>query len=670
MKHQSHIFPFLWVKGEPIERVRQEIEHVKASGIDEFVVESRTHPHFLEDQWWSDFEEMLKIAQELDMKVWLLDDAHFPTGYANGAVKEHPNLKKNYLFYSAVDLYSEGYELSVNLNLLRKPKRKWSDRKRSEAYYQAIEHNVIEALVAYPLVEDNIISENYLDLSEYMEQDFLHFTFPKGVWRLFVVYRTTENGGEEHYIDMLQKESVKLLLETIYEPHYARFKDYFGTVFRGFFSDEPGFGNATGFARDEIIGQKDMALPWSQDVAEKLKNNLVHLPLLWKESAEKNNSKAIRLRYMNLVTDLYSQNFSQQIGNWCQERGVDYIGHIIEDNNMHARLGTGAGHYFKAMEGQSMAGIDIISTQITIGGDETFRTNNSQNDGIFYQYCLPKLADSSAQLDPTKTNQAFCELYGAYGWQLTSRNMKWIMDSLLVRGVTNFVPHAFSMASFPDLDSPPHFYANGFNPQFPLFSKLMEYMGKSADLFSGARVEAKVAILYHAELEWLGDYMKMQVPSKILSQSQIDFLYLPTNWLEKMTITSDGFCLNNHHFEKIIIPRTEFLPQKVYDVLQRLPQGSVLFVDDYPTACVDENQVLPRSFTYFEKIGLDDLPDKLSNYRLVQVSEQSSAKIAARHQIQQGTNYILVHNESLNDSYEILIPSFGKKYVYDYDVIS
>lgn len=670
MVHQSHIFPFLWVKGEPIERVRNEIEKIKSSGIDEFVVESRPHPHFLQEKWWSDFGDILQIANELEMRIWLLDDAHFPTGYANGAIKEHPELKKNYLFFNAVDLYSEGFELSVNLNLLRKPKRKWSDQKRSEAYYQSIELNKIEALVAYPLLEDNIVSEDYLDLTVYMEQDFLNYTFPKGVWRLFVVYRTTENGGEELYIDMLQEDSVKLLIDSVYEPHFIHFNKYFGNTFRGFFSDEPGFGNASGFSRDEIIGQKDMALPWSQEVADILRDQKALLPLLWKTSLEKSACQAIRYKYMNLITDIYSRNFTQQLGNWCNERGVEYIGHIIEDNNMHARLGTGAGHYFKAMEGQTMAGIDIISTQITIGGDESFRTNSSQNDGTFYQYCLPKLADSSAQLDPNKANQAFCELYGAYGWQLTSRNMKWIMDSLMVRGVTNFVPHAFSMDSFPDLDSPPHFYANGFNPQFPLFSKLMSHMGKSADLYSGAKVKAKVAILYHAELEWLGDYMKVQVPSKVLSQAQIDFLYLPTNWIEKTSIRSDGFQINNHHFEKIIIPRTEFLPKPVFEFIQKLPKDIVIFVDAYPNAIVNENGAHPFDFKDFEKIFLADLPEKLSSYKMIELIGRHAAKIAVRCQVKNGIDYLLVHNESLNDHYTYTITPLYKQYIYSYGMLS
>ena len=61
---------------------------------------------------------------------------------------------------------------------------------------------------------------------------------------------------------------------------------------------------------------------------------------------------------MDTVTRLYEKNFSRQLGRWCSGHSVSYIGHIIEDNNVNGRLGCGAGHYFRAMSGQEMAGID------------------------------------------------------------------------------------------------------------------------------------------------------------------------------------------------------------------------------------------------------------------------------------------------------------------------
>ncbi|MFV0556748.1 MAG: hypothetical protein ACK5LM_06595 [Lactovum sp.] len=665
-EHQSHIFPFLWLKGEEISRVKEEINGIKESNIDEFVIESRTHPEFLKEGWWEDFYQILEYAKALDMRVWLLDDAHFPTGYANGAVKQRLDLKKEYLYYSSADVYSEAYELTLNINLMRKPKRKWSDRKKPESYERAIEKNEIQAIVAYPLLYDNILSESYIDLTTFKDLEFLNYTFPKGNWRVFVLYQTTENAGDSDYINMLSKDSVNLLVDTVYETHYQKFSSYFGNVFRGFFSDEPGFGNILDFSKDNKIG-KDMALPWSAEVAEYLKEDLPFLALLWNETKEKNKQKSIRLKYMTLITDLYRKNFSQNIGDWCKKRNVDYIGHVIEDNNMHSRLGRGAGHYFKAMKGQSMAGIDIISSQITIAGDESFRTNSSQNDGTFYQYCLPKLADSCAQLDPEKSRQAFCELYGAYGWQLSIRNMKWILDSLLVRGIYNFVPHAFSMSEFPDLDSPPHFYANGCNPQFPLFKTLMQEMGAASNLLSGGKLDVKLAILYDAELEWLAESMKMQVPSKVLSQHQIDFLYLTIEDLDKAIIKENTFQIHQQTFEKLIIPQTDTLPKRVYDFIQKLDEEVFIFINQVPLFYVDDEQTKLTNFKEHNSYSLDELVLQTESYKNIKQLDKGNAKLAVRRQIKNGEDWMMVHNESLNDSYQFSFLKL-KKYCYEYDL--
>ena len=42
---------------------------------------------------------------------------------------------------------------------------------------------------------------------------------------------------------MIDPESVDVLIEAVYEPHYQRYKEHFGKTFAGFFSDEPCFGN-------------------------------------------------------------------------------------------------------------------------------------------------------------------------------------------------------------------------------------------------------------------------------------------------------------------------------------------------------------------------------------------------------------------------------------------
>jgi hypothetical protein len=92
---RSYIFPFLWLHGEEHDRLVEEIDAVYKSGIREICFESRPYADFCGDKWWEDFAFMLEQARQRDMRVWLLDDKHFPSGYANGAIeKKYPHLRR------------------------------------------------------------------------------------------------------------------------------------------------------------------------------------------------------------------------------------------------------------------------------------------------------------------------------------------------------------------------------------------------------------------------------------------------------------------------------------------------------------------------------------------------------------------------------------------------
>lgn len=66
---------------------------------------SRPHPDFAGPGWWHDLDIVLDEAKKRGMRVWILDDAHFPTGQANGLIpKQYPQLLRRYVFTQHVDV--------------------------------------------------------------------------------------------------------------------------------------------------------------------------------------------------------------------------------------------------------------------------------------------------------------------------------------------------------------------------------------------------------------------------------------------------------------------------------------------------------------------------------------------------------------------------------------
>ena len=82
--HANYMVPFLWMHGEDEPRLREVIGAIHQSGIGALCVESRPHPDFLGPKWWQDMDVVLDECKKRGMKIWILDDERFLTGYSAG----------------------------------------------------------------------------------------------------------------------------------------------------------------------------------------------------------------------------------------------------------------------------------------------------------------------------------------------------------------------------------------------------------------------------------------------------------------------------------------------------------------------------------------------------------------------------------------------------------
>ena len=87
----NHILPFFWQHGEDEATLRELMAAIDGANCKAVCVESRPHPDFCGPKWWADMDVILDEARRRGMQVWILDDSHFPTGFANGAVKTAPD---------------------------------------------------------------------------------------------------------------------------------------------------------------------------------------------------------------------------------------------------------------------------------------------------------------------------------------------------------------------------------------------------------------------------------------------------------------------------------------------------------------------------------------------------------------------------------------------------
>lgn len=570
----SYVLPFFWpYEGHP-ETVEPEIEAIFACGVREICVEARPFEDYAGPGWWEHMDAILAAVKQRGMRVWILDDKRFPTGYANGLLeKEHPEHCRHYLREHHVDLMGPAADASI----LVPPA---NDREKLLSIVAFRRTEKPEEITGRPIV-----------LQKDKDSDFAFFDLPEGCWRVFMIYDTPYGSPSDHrwFIDMLSRESVQLLIDAVYEKHYAKYADEFGKSIAGFFSDEPSFGceHLGPFGNDvpfyyRTIGQAGTALPWRQNVAERMQADgiddpIAMIPTLWYPYA--NDPGEVRLSYMNALSRIWNENFSYALGDWCRAHGVRYIGHIIEDMNAHSRIGGSAGHYFRALSGQDMAGIDIVLHQILPGFGQ-YPTSSPIAGGVadpkFFHYVLAQLASSLARIEPHMHGNAMCEVFGAYGWAEGTPMMKWLIDFLLIRGIDHFVPHAFSV-KYPFEDCPPHFYANGNNPQYEGFGALIRYTNKAAHLLSGTDRTASGAIFYYAENEWMsdGEFTYCDDAAKLLYDAHIDYDILPLDALKTAECRDGKLIVNGHAHTFLIVPEAKHYPAELLVLAERFANAGL-----------------------------------------------------------------------------------------------
>ena len=670
----NYIFPFFWQHGEEESVLREYMQKIQEANISAVCVESRPHPEFARDGWWKDMDVILDEAGKRNMKVWILDDEHFPTGYAAGAM-EHADkeLCHQYLDYNVLESWGPRPQMEIRVADYAKPQPlpPWMPPMPGEPARKHHDDRLCRVL-ACPVEEKGNLG-NPVDLTGNVEEgERLIWDVPSGYWKIYVIYLTYDARGRNNYINFLDEASCRLLIDAVYEPHYKRYKDLFGTVIAGFFSDEPPIGNTPGYTRGDLIGNPEMALPWSAAMQAMMQTEYgegweMELPYLWNKGSDGRRTARIRTAYMNAVSKLVSKCFSNQLGQWCEEHGVEYIGHMLEDCDSNANLGPSMGHFFRGLSGQHMAGIDNIGGQVLPGGQDVHRhePDMCQDSAGFYHYMLGRMGASMAAIDPKKKGRCMCENFGAYGWRTGVSLEKYLMDHFLVRGVNRFVPHAFSPKNFPDPDCPPHFYAHGENPQFRAFGKLMAYTGRICHLIDGGIQDAPVAVLYHGESQWGGAYESNISACRVLTRNQINFLIIPTDILADGAESHTVFLekegrlqINGVDCHALVISGCQYLTRAAAEFIIKTQNTGfkVIFTGRLPEGISDVSEEvsesLIRALQSCKVVQTEQLAEEFqdSSYHTV-IPEHLTPDLTVYHYRNEGEVYLLL-NENTADKVE------------------
>jgi len=569
-----------------------------------------------DDRYFNTLRYMSRACRELGMTYWVQDAAPFPTGAANGRFLEAPwdELAKVYLEERHTLVQgplTDAVLLAENYATLS----------RGDSLYVgggSLRPNKLLYIVAMPV---DAPTDEYptfdgsraIDLTAgYDPTDgTLLFSLPEGYWRVFFLYET-RTGGRKGFMNLLDADSVRVNLEAVHELHYQQMKEELGKTWMGFFYDEPEIGNEMHYNFNSLPaahpGKTPVSLPWSRSMPQLMSERLgenwaLHLPELWYDCGA--HSRITRFHFMDLVTGLVEENYNGIMLPWCRERGIGYHGHVLEDENSHARLGCGPGHYFRFQKHQDMAGIDLVGGQLMPGMDVKGSCwySSTDGDGELYHYGIAKLAASEAAINPDKRGRSFCEINAVYSSVSNPKLYKYLLDHLMVSGINHLIPVFTNVVNTPE------------------GKLLFDYANRVCGLLDGSQPMVPVAVLYHAESEWSGAAQMFHRAGKELIRHQLDFHVLPSDALThsadyRTALSDKHLIVNGNAYRAIVIPRCDYLRADVLAVLREAAAKgvAVYFVDALPIGCCEHLKPIDWSGFQPVVVPLGELGETLSRH--------------------------------------------------------
>jgi hypothetical protein len=154
-----------------------------------------------------------------------------------------------------------------------------------------------------------------------------------------------------------------------------------------------------------------------------------------------------------------------------------------------------------------------------------------------------------------------CEMFGAYGQNLTYPQMKWLTDQMQVRGVNFMIPHSFNPRSPYDRDCPPYFYNGGHEPRWPLYRVYADYTSRLSVLLSGGRHVCPVAFLFCGNSVHVGRAVTPEDMTSALQDALFDCDWMPYEVFEgDARLSGREIKLHQESYKILIVPPVEVIP--------------------------------------------------------------------------------------------------------------
>ena len=521
---------------------------------------------YLSPQYFTFFRQLVEAAKRRNMRVWIVDDAGYPSGFAGGKFST-----------DKPDLRMQALEVAENVPVAG-----------GETIHRDLPPDTVSAAA---------VNEDGSAVPIPLHGQTLDWTAPKGSWTVLVVdheFRTSPTRSdtnprrvkdtEQSLEDYMNPAATAQYLSWTHDQYKQAVGDEFGKVILGFRGDEPDYSIA--------------GLPWTPDFFARfleLKGYDVqpYTALFAETPSRRNPGTAIHLTpeqlrvkgdYYDVFSKMIAAGFFAPQGQWCAANGLEYQVHLNHEE-MEMALTHSEGSFFRDMRWVGVPGIDAIWHQIWTDTISDY----------------PRLASSVSHIYGKP--RSFTESFAAYRPQPDVQMARYILNEQFVRGV-NLV----EMMYFPATSAGPR-PLRGYMGE-PGFPDLVTYVRRMSYLMAMGRPDASVALYIPSSSMWLGDAdadAQFVSTERLLSDHQIDFDIVSDDALSHdMKALKGSFeTLSGNQYRAVILPDPLVLSAEALDRLKSFAQGGgkVFFLGGTPKwiagrSIRDAREATPADFSW------------------------------------------------------------------------
>lgn len=530
----------------------RQIEYLKSMGFGGFHMHSRTGltTKYLGDDFMDIVKACCEKAEQENMLAWLYDEDRWSSGPAGGIVTKNKQFRRK--------------------RLMLFPEDKGWDTPKAEALPIGEPY----LLAVYDIMLD---SDGFLSKYRRIQKD------EEAIGTKWYAYCVNEKESPwfnyQTYIDAMDAEAVGKFIEVTHERYKAVIGDRFGNSVPAIFTDEPNANHETTMFAPTPDYQGRMVFTWTRFFEENYQKAygedfLDKLPeLAWKK--KDGTDSLTKYRYFDFVAEQFANNFTKQIGDWCDQNHLQFTGHFLREPDLSMQA-IACGETMRNYGKMGIPGIDILCAAREF-------TTAKQAQSCAHQY---------------GKEGVLSELYGVNNWDYDFRGHKMEGDWQAALGVTVRVPHLAwqSMKGEAKRDYPASISYQ--SPWYQEYSYIEDHFARVNTALTRGTPIVKIGVIHPIESYWIS--------SGPISQASVQISALENNfnnvtqWLIKNHLDFDFICestilelfdknaprsIGQMTYDAIVIPGCLTLRSSTLDYLANFLEngGEVIFMGGCPT---------------------------------------------------------------------------------------